>query len=187
MNEIKNKLIITTIEEFEKNGLNITLDGILASSNISEDEFNNAFSSFEDLLVASLEEGFTLLQKEKTEFLNSDLSTIDKLKAILTALPEQYKMIDYSKLKNVESIYPKAYQTLMENLRADWEPIVEMLNEAIINEEIKPISIPLFQAIYTSAIETLMGSDVLAEIQMPYHIALEQLGIILIDGIANKE
>ena len=68
-------------------------------------------------------------------------------------------------------------------MSAHWEPIIELLNEGIITNTIKPISIPLFQSVFISSIEMLLTSDILAENQMSYGYALEQLRTILIEGI----
>ena len=184
---IKQKLIEGTIKEFSEKGLDLSFESILENTNISQDEFSEYYDSFEKLLVESLEYGFIEIKKEKERFLKSDLPTIQKLQTILSAMPAQYSNIDFSRLKHLEEEYPLVYETLRENLRADWEPIMELLNEAIINEEIKPVNIHIFQAIYTSAIESFLYTDVLQEIQLPYDKALEQLAIILIDGINNQK
>lgn len=183
----KRKIIEATIQEFYKDGLNLQLDQILNSCDLQEAEFLLYFSDKEDLLVNSLEYVFDHIQVEKRAIINSDLPIIDKLKQVMIAMPEQYKAIDYKQFNTLKTEYPKVFEVLREQLSAHWEPIIELLNEGIINNKIKPISIPLFQSVFISSIEMLLTSDIMAENQMSYGYALEQLRTILIDGIAIHE
>lgn len=185
--DIKQKLIEGTIKEFSENGLDLSFDNILHNSGVSLEDFNDNYSSFEKLLVESLEYGFVEIQKEKEKILKSDMPTIQKLQTLLPAMPNRFANIDFLKFRSLEEDYPLVYETLKENLRADWEPINELLNEAIIDQEIRPINLHIFQTIYTSAIESFLYTGVLEEIQLPYDKALEQLTDILIDGINNQK
>ena len=185
--EIKQKLIESTIKEFSEKGLDLSFDNILHNSGVSLEDFNNNYPNFEKLLVESLEHGFIEIQKEKEKIIKSDMPNIQKLRTLLPAMPNRFANMNFSKLRSLEEDYPLVYETLKEHLRADWEPINELLNEAIIDEEIKPIDLHIFQTIYTSAVESFLYTDVLQEIHLSYDKALEQLTNILIDGINNQK
>lgn len=130
---------------------------------------------------------FDQIKVSEQRILEDDsLSTLDKLKRILIVLPEPYENIDWRKIYLCKDKYPNIYKQIERRLETQWDGTFKLLNQAIDEKLIKPISLPIFKAIVQSSIENFISSATLLADDIPYTVALNEFISIILYGITTE-
>ena len=137
-------------------------------------------------MLATLEKGFVDIQKEKERILALEIPTIEKLKKVMSAMPDQYGIVDFRKLERLKHEYPRVADALMEELEANWQPIFDLIDEGIINGEIRKISTVVFQTMFNATLNAFLTSDILIDNGIEYYSALAEIVEVLIEGVRLK-
>lgn len=181
--ELRENIIQCAIKCFEKDGLHFTMNDIARDMHIAKKTIYGLFETKEDLLCAMLDTGFAKIHADKKRILQSDLAVADKLEKVMIAMPDQYSVLDFRKLSELEGKYPAAHALLIRHLENDWEPVNALIEEGIRQGIIQNVSIPLFRSIFTASIEAFLFGDVLEKETISYAEALDELMRILMNGI----
>lgn len=181
--ELRENIIQCAVSCFEKDGLHFTMNDIAKNMHIAKKTIYSLFETKEDLLCAMLDTGFAKIHADKKRILESSLELPEKLEQVMIAMPDQYSLLDFRRLNELEGKYPKAYALLISHLENDWEPVNSLIEEGIRQGVLQDISIPLFRSIFTSSIESFLFGDVLEKEKISYGEALKELMRILMNGI----
>lgn len=174
----------TTIYEFNDKGIRFTMDDIAKKLHISKKTIYNFFSSKEDLLMHTVDHLFDEVKKSEQQILQDDtLTTLEKLKKILIVFPNRYQYIDWRKVYLGKNKYPIIYTHIEHRLETQWDDTLDLLTQAIEEQIIRPISLPIFKTIFESSIESFISSPTLFTYDIPYNVALDELISIIMDGI----
>lgn len=178
------RIIEATVEEFNEKGLKITMDDLAKRLGMSKKTLYLEFNSKEDLLLEVIERFFDEVKKrEKIIIEDTSMDSVEKIRRIIIDLPQYYKNIDFRKLYNLEEKYPKIHAKLMENIEENWMNTIELFNEAISQEIIRPVNLVVLKAMICSSIKAFSETDVLIEKEVTYREALEEMINIIIEGI----
>ncbi|MDO4415860.1 MAG: TetR/AcrR family transcriptional regulator [Erysipelotrichaceae bacterium] len=181
----KRTVIITqAIELFRDKGLHFTMQDISDELHIAKKTIYTMFQDKEDLLCAMLDEGFGEIHEAKKEIMEKeDMGLIEKIKAVMIAMPSQYQVLDFRKLNELEDKYPFAYERLKKHLEENWEPVFVLLDEAEKQNLIRHVPHTLIREIFTASIESFLSTDILEKEGISYYPALNELMDILMYGI----
>ena len=182
----KNEMTEATVKCFAKDGLDFEMSSVAEELGISLKELEEAFPTKEELMLATLEKGFVDIQKEKERILALEIPTIEKLKKVMSAMPDQYGIVDFRKLERLKHEYPRVADALMEELEANWQPIFDLIDEGIINGEIRKISTVVFQTMFNATLNAFLTSDILMDNGIEYYSALAEIVEVLIEGVRLK-
>lgn len=180
---LEEKIVRQTIQLFQEKGLKFTLDELASELRISKKTIYQYFPSKEAILNEVVEFGFGNIQAKKAAILESDLNTVDKLKTVLIAMPNEYEQIDFSALKDLETTYPQVAQNLQEHFEADWEPIFALIEQGIYEESIRPVNLVVLKMTLTSAFNYFLATDDLEETGLTYREALREMVDIILHGL----
>ncbi|MBR7927567.1 TetR/AcrR family transcriptional regulator [Aerococcaceae bacterium zg-ZUI334] len=184
---LEQQIIEQTIRLFQEQGFKFTLDELASRLRISKKTIYQYFSSKEAIFNEVVEYGFAKIQSTKCRILESNLSTVEKLKSVLIAMPQEFEKIDFRELKNLEKMYPSVNFNLQQHFEADWEPIFALIEQGIHEETIRPININVLKMILTAAFEAFMSSDSLDDSGLTYREALVELVEIVMNGLIMND
>ncbi len=181
---LKCKIMDAAIEEFNKKGLKFTMDDVSKSLSMSKKTLYTVFADKEALFYEMVDYCFDAIKESEREVLaNTELDILQKIRQIMIVLPERYESLDFRKIYSLKEKYPQIYQKVEKRLENDWEPTIQLLEQAMQEGKIKQVSVPVLKAMVEGSIELFLSRDILIEHNMEYREALDKMMDIIMDGI----
>lgn len=186
--ELRQKILESTITVFNKKGLKLTMSDIATEISISKKTIYKEFDSKDELFDAMVDYIFDTIKEKENEIANdTNLGTIDRLKALLGAMPDSYQGINFQELHPLKEKYPEVYEKIAMRLETGWETTIELLEqgkkEGVIR---KDADIRIIKVMLEASIEKLISEDMLEKNNIKYVDALKEVVNILVDGIAVR-
>lgn len=175
------------IEIFKEKGVKFTMDDLSRHLGISKRTLYEMVESKEILLLKGIDDVFDRINSEKSKiYINKDLNDIERLKLLISVLPECLDILDYTKIYEVKRFYPRVYEKIRERLDKGWEEALELLNICIKNNLIKPVNTLLIKHMIIGCVNELLENDFLYKENMDYKKAYGEIIDIIIKGIEIK-
>ena len=157
--ELREKILMSTMEVFNNKGLKFTMDDIAKNISIKDAEMQ----------VAN----------------DPSLSTLDKIRKILGVMPNSYMDIDFRQLYMLRDKYPKIYEKVEERLENGWELTISLIEQGMKEGVVRPVKIPVLKMMFEASLEQFFRRDVLISNKMTYQDGLAEVVDIIIDGITK--
>ena len=186
ISEIREKILIGTIQVFNKKGLKLTMDDVADELKISKKTIYKEFSSKEEMFETMADYVFDNIKVREEEIINSnEYSTEEKIRLLLSAMPESYRNINFQELHPLKDKYPKVYKKLQRRLETGWEPTMKLLEqgkeEGIIK---KDADLKIFKIMMEASLERFFEQDVMKGGSRKYNDYLNEVVDILLTGIS---
>ena len=186
ISEIREKILIGTIQVFNKKGLKLTMDDVADELKISKKTIYKEFDSKEEMFETMADYVFDNIKVREEEIINSDeYSTEEKIRLLLSAMPESYRNINFQELHPLKDKYPKVYKKLQRRLETGWEPTMKLLEqgkeEGIIK---KDADLKIFKIMMEASLERFFEQDVMKGGSRKYNDYLNEVVDILLTGIS---
>lgn len=182
--EIRSKILDTTARLFEERGLKFTMDELASSLSMSKKTIYVHFPDKKTLLDEMVERTFDMINARQREVLGDPALTLtEKLRGVLTAMPEALAGLDLRALHTLKDKYPRLYRRVEQRLESGWEPTLDLLEEGIRTGVFRDVPLPVFRTIYQASLEQFFQRDVLISCGLSYQEGLRAVTDILIDGI----
>ena len=180
----REKILEATIRVFNRKGLKLTMDDIASELSMSKKTIYTVFKDKESLFGEMVDYCFDKIKESEIKIIcDKNMTTMEKIRAVLGVLPEGYREIDYSKLYCLKSKYPKIYNKVEYRLQSGWESTINLIKQGISEGVVRPINISVFKTMMESTIGQFFQRDVLIRNDISYVDALEEVVNILVDGI----
>lgn len=184
MDDTQKKILEAVIVEYKAKGLKFTMDDIAKDLHMSKKTIYKIYHDKEEMLDSMVDYVFNSIKESEHAILNdASLSTADKVSKILIALPDSYQNVDFRLMFQLKDKYPKVYAKINERLENDWEETITLIEKGIEEGTIRHISIPTLKMIFEATVEKFLSSDVLIKNNMEYQDALNNMIIILMNGL----
>ena len=185
--ELKQTVLEGTIKAFNEKGLKFTMDDIAYLLGISKKTIYTVFKSKDELLLAMVDYVFTSIKEGEQRIVdNPNMTTVEKIRAILGVLPESYREADFRQLYLLKDKYPHIYNEVENRLETGWESTIALLEQGMAEGVIRDIKIPILKIMLESTLEKFFQRDTLVKHKISYSDALEEVVDILMDGITVK-
>ena len=182
--QLEEKILIAAIEEFGKKGLKFTMDDIARNLSISKKTMYHVFDNKEAMLLALADYCFADIKKSERAIVEDpNLDVVDKIEQILVVLPEKYQNIGLSNLYQLSEKYPNIYSRVSAYLSTDWDATNALIEQGVAEGKIRPIALPVLQAMVESTIQKFFADSILVEHGIRYEEALHEMIQIIIHGI----
>ncbi len=186
--ELKQEIIKKASLLFNREGLKFTMDDLAGELHISKKTIYKIIPDKKALFNMMVDDIFDSIKlEERISLEDESISTLEKLRRTLGAMPEKYYNSNFQNLNALREKYPEIYAHVEQRLETGWEQTITLLEQAMEEGAIRPISIPIFKTMFQASIEQFFQRDVLIENQIPYQEALQEVVSIMIDGIVLSE
>lgn len=183
----KEKILEATIKVFNRKGLKFTMDDIASELSMSKKTIYTVFRDKESLFYQMVDFCFDKIKEGEDEIINDDsLSTVEKIRGVLSVLPAGYKDVDFRQLYLLKDKYPNIYAKVEERLETGWEKTINLINQGIEEGYIRPFNVCLLKIMVEATIEQFFQRDILIRNQITYADALEEVVDVLVDGIVVR-
>jgi AcrR family transcriptional regulator len=185
--DIRDVILQAATKQFQQKGLKFTMQDIADDLHIAKKTMYKLFPSKEVLLRDMIDNGFEKIHQEKARIMASDLEISEKIRQVITAFPDQYKVIDFSKLDELAVRYPDVAHTLTEHLETNWEPTLQLIQQGIEEGKIKPVNINVLRMVITASFERFLSTNGLEQAGIHYQDGLKAMMDIIMDGIREED
>lgn len=172
---------------FARKGLKFTILDVAKDLHIAKKTIYQFYDSKEALMIGALDYGFQEIHAKKRRILEIDLPVSQRIEQVMIAMPDQYSVFDFRQLSDLKERYPAVYKRLRYHLESDWEPVIQLLESAQENHEIRRISIPVLRTMITASFEAFLSTNNLRREGIRYNDALHDMMDILMNGIKEEE
>ena len=184
MNE---RILEGALRVFKEKGPKFTMDDLATEMKMSKKTIYTVFNDKNELMCQMVDYAFDLIKEAEDKIYgNNELSTIEKLRAILVVLPEINYGFDYSSMKQLGDKYPMAYEKLCSRLENGWDTTFDLIETGKREGTIRDVNLEIFKLMYGSSVEKLLMGKFLKESEMDSPTALKDVVDVLIDGIIIK-
>lgn len=187
--ERENKEILdATMQVFNEKGLKFTMDDVARELGMSKKTIYGMIKDKNTLFLEMVDYCFDTIKEEEQRVLEDITLDIEqKIRRILSVLPESYESIDLRKLYQLKDKYPKIYQKVEERLENGWETTITLLEQGMKEGVIRKIPIPILKTMFEASLEQFFRRDILIANDISYGEALKQLVEILMYGITERK
>lgn len=129
--DIKDRITKAALELFNEKGIKFSMDSLAGKLNIAKKTIYANYSSKDELIIEVIHSIFKNIKEQEKNIMESNIPSLDKLKNVLTLLPENIDNFNYGKLYELRVLRPDLYLYVDAHLKADWENTAFLFNKAI--------------------------------------------------------
>ncbi len=185
--EKKARMIESVIRQYREKGIKFTMDDVANDLHMSKKTIYKYYEDKDSMLIDAVNQFFdTVKEAEDIILKDDDLDYYEKLRRVLSAMPNQYDGMEFGQLYMTKEKHPKVYECIARRLESGWEPTIRLLEEGIASGKLRNFSIPIMKTMMETTLEQFFQKDVLVKNDIPYNTALNEVVDILINGIRNN-
>lgn len=183
---IKHKIYAAAIEEFNENGIRFTMDDLARRMKISKRTLYEQISSKEELISEIIDAVFAdIHEKQSAVATNPDMHILDKVRKVVSLMPQNLTNIDYSRVHEIAKFYPEQYAKINHLLSGGWDTMLSLTQEAARQNVIRPVNTGLLRKMILGTFRSLLDDEFLQDQRLTYEEALDQALDIIFNGIKN--
>ncbi len=185
MENIKQTIMDSVINQFNQKGMKFTMDDISKELHISKKTIYKEFNDKDELFYATVDYGFSNIKKKEAEILqDKSLDLMEKIARVIVCLPDNYRNIDFRRVYQLREKHPMVYRRIATRIESDWEETEKLLHTAIDQGFIRDdIDIAVLKLTIEGAIEKFLTSEELSKTNVSYEASLNHMIDIIINGI----
>lgn len=183
--KLRNDIILSTIEVFNDRGVTFTMSDVATNIHISKKTIYKEFDTKEELLDTVVDYIFDNIKAKEEQIMNDkSLNTVDKLRKILGAMPENYRDIDFQNVYPFLEKFPDVYRKVQYRLATGWENTISLIEQGKKEGAVrKNVDIRFIKVMLEASIEKVLSDDMLSRTGINYVDALDQIVDILVNGM----
>lgn len=181
---LKEQIEAVFIAVFNVKGPKVTLEEVATSIHISKKTIYRFFKSKTDIYESILHDTMKeILSEQRRIFNDPNLSTREKLLAILTIKTTAEQQMDVAKMNLLKDTDPIFYADLIKGYETQWQYFADLIEIAKKDGTVKPdTSAPFLINIFSRAYESFYMNDFLSRNHMTYTEAVTRIALITLDG-----
>jgi ABC-type sugar transport system ATPase subunit len=158
---------------------------LTAMENVELKNRLTGFKSKDEIFDSMVDYVFDNIKAREQEILESEeYSALDKIRLLLSAMPESYRNINFQELYPLSDKYPKVYKKLQRRLETGWEPTFRLLEQGKEEGLIRPdADLKIFKIMMEATLERFFQQDVMKGSGKKYNDYLNEVVDILLNGI----
>ncbi len=151
---LKITILEGALQAFRQKGLKFTMDDIAKILGISKKTIYTVFQDKEALFLAMVDYLFDSIKECERQIVEkTDLTTIEKIRAILGVMPDAYKDIDFRQFYTLKEKYPEIYAQVEKRLETGWESTIQLLEKGMEEGVVRHVKIPILKTMLEAALE----------------------------------
>lgn len=183
--ELREIILEGTIKAFNQKGLKFTMDDLAKILGMSKKTIYTVFPDKESMFYEMVDYMFDCIKKSEQQIVEDDtLSTVEKIRQIMSVMPEGYRNVDFQRLYQLKDKYPTVYKQVELRLETGWEETIKLLEKGMEEGCIRQVHIPLVKMMLEATLEQFFQRDILIQNKITYVDALNEVVEILMHGIS---
>ncbi|MGG3572573.1 TetR/AcrR family transcriptional regulator [Bacillus gobiensis] len=184
---MKNRIVDETIHLIHKKGISFTISDLASRLSVSRRTIYEHFSSKDEIVEEVINRFINQIQAKEQEIAcHTQLNPLEKIKLILTYVPEDFQLMDPQLISNIKKSHYNQWVKLDRFIKEEWSEVLFLLEKGIEEGKIKRVNPELFIQMYLSGINKIFDSKFILENQLSIQSALNEMIDILLNGISMK-
>lgn len=180
----KDRIIEQSIEAFNREGVNFRLDDIASALHISKKTIYKHFHGKEAIIRKVMDDAFDLVHTiQKSISLDESLSIQEKLQLMLNTETKYDRCLRLEFIFQIEAVYPKLFEHLMNHYRSGWDYTVELLESGIREGVFRDYNVLLVKNLLIQGLQMLHKGNFLELSGLEYRQAIVQIVNIVLRGL----
>lgn len=180
------RILEATLRIFNEKGMKFTMNDLADALGMSKKTLYTVFRAKDELLTAMVDYMFDTIKKSELAIVqNTNLTVLEKIRAILGVLPESYKEINLEQLYILRDKYPDIYKRVEERLESGWELTNELLEQGMQQGVIRNVNLSILKMMMEASLEQFFKRDILIANGFSYKEGLDEVVHILLKGIES--
>lgn len=181
---IKHRIRQHAQAEIFKSGFRFTMADIARGCGVSTKTLYEWYPSKEELIRDLVEQAIQeIKEREKAILADQTLPVMDRLRALLVLLPQDFQYYDRIRLYELNRYYPDVWEALNHFMNEQWEGVKQTLAEAQAQGLLRPFSVPLFIQVYLGGLNRLMEDTPERQMGLTLKEMLDELVDMIVNGI----
>lgn len=177
-----------TIDEFREKGFKFTMDDVARRLSISKKTLYMVVGDKESLFFDTANHIYNeIKQSEQRVMDDNSLTTLEKIKKILIAMPDSYNELDWRQIYQLENTYPKIFARVRVMMEQQWDNTIELLKCGMAEGVIREIPIPVVKTMFEATLEKYMETKVLINEGLGFEEAVGWTLDVLMRGIEMQQ
>ncbi|MBM7644120.1 AcrR family transcriptional regulator [Scopulibacillus daqui] len=181
---MKDRIMHGYIEEIKDKGMKFTMDDLAGRLGISKRTLYQHFSSKVDILDAIIEQTFNDVDEQTKKIVEDDsLSLMDKIKGVITVVPNHVEFLDLRVLDQMKKYYPEQWRIVHAGLN-DWDELRVLIEQGIQEGLIKDMNVDLIMKLLIDSTNATLDQTFFLKNNISVQEALSSIVDILLHGLA---
>jgi AcrR family transcriptional regulator len=186
--ELIDRIFFEGMEEFKEKGFKFTMDSLAKRIGISKRTLYENVSSKEALLELVIDKTFKDIKRQQNEIIHKEqLSTIEKLKNMLLIVPIYSNNLDFRRVEELKTTYPRLHKKVQDGLENDWDATTTLIQRAMDEGVIRKIDIVVLRLLLVDVFEKLIDGERLIQNNISYERAIQETMSIIFHGILVED
>ena len=186
--ELIERIFYGGIEEFKERGLKFTMDSLAKRVGISKRTLYETVSSKEALMELVIDKTFEDIKRQQKEILNDKkFSTLEKLKRMLSIVPIYSSNLDYRRVEELATTYPRLHKKVRDGLENDWDATIMLIERAMDEGVIRKVNVDVLRFLLVDIFEKLIDGERLIQSNISYEVAMEETMSIVFYGLLEEK
>lgn len=180
---MRDRIIAATIDEVNLHGLKFTMNSLAKRLKISKRSLYENFPSKQNLVSSALTFVLNSVEKQEIAIYTSDLPILDKLKAILTIIPQETEPFDKHIYEDLKNTFPHEWDKVETARKIRMQRIETILKQGINTGIIRNVNIAVVQEIFNSSLDSFLKYKFLNSNNITYNDAVTAMLDVIINGL----
>ncbi|WP_314590028.1 TetR/AcrR family transcriptional regulator [Paenibacillus terrigena] len=184
---MKKRIMQQAQQEIYKSGFRFTMADMAKQCGISTKTIYQWYPSKEELIRDLVQHAIDEIKVLEQAILNDQmLNSMEKLKALLVMLPQDFQFFDMKRLYELQRYYPEVWEYLNSFMEEQWDGVDQIVAEAQTEGLLGTFNRMLFIQLYLGGLNRLMEQAYVNQIGLTIREALHEMVDMMIDGIRTR-
>lgn len=184
MVDIKDRIVRAAIEEMQDKGVKFSVDELAKRLGISKKTLYQHFPSKVEILDTIIEQIFNEMNEKATSIINDEqLPLLEKIKRVITVLPDHYDIINRNNYEQMKRYYPEQYDKMAAYLENDWELLRGLIEKGMQEGVLINMNLSLVMKIVIDAMNSTLDQNFYKQNNITIAEALAGIVDILLYGL----
>lgn len=184
---MRDRITKAVIEEIHDKGIKFTMDDLAGRLGISKRTLYEHCSSKVEVLDNIIEQTLREADEKTIQIVEDpELSLIDKIKGVMTVLPNHYELYDLKILDQLKRYFPEQWTKVNDALQDDWNTLRVLIEQGIREGIIRDMNVNLIMKLIIDATNSTLDQRFFLKNHISVTQALSSIVEVLLYGLMPR-
>ncbi|MCE5170395.1 TetR/AcrR family transcriptional regulator [Paenibacillus profundus] len=185
---MRERIMKAFMEELQDKGIKFTMDDLARRLGVSKRTLYEHFSSKAEVLDTIIEQTLQESDAKTNEIIeDKSLSLMDKMKAVMTVLPNHFELYDIRILEQMKRVYPEQWVKIDEALKDDWDTLRVLIEQGMEEGTIRRQNAAFIMKVILDAVNSTLDQRFFAQQNISLPEALEAIADVIMYGLVPRD
>ncbi|MFW5433378.1 TetR/AcrR family transcriptional regulator [Paenibacillus apiarius] len=185
---MRERIMKAFMEELQDKGIKFTMDDLARRLGISKRTLYEHFSSKAEVLDTIIEQTLEEGDAKTNEIIeDKSMSLMDKMKAVMTVLPNHFELYDIRILEQMKRVYPEQWVKIDKALKDDWDTLGILIEQGMEAGTIRKQNVAFIMKVILDAVNSTLDQRFFAQQNIALPEALEAIADVIMYGLVPRE